>query len=79
MHLYLTKRTVLTRSKVFERERYFSFAEGYFHENVLYKVFTRNISGAITDHVKFFLKFSHLKSYHKYQVHSSHHSHSNVF
>ena len=43
------------------------------------KVFTRNISGTTTDHVKFFLNFSHLKSYHKNQVHGSHHAPLNRF
>ena len=29
-------------------------AIGYCHENVLYKVLTQNISGIVTDHVKFY-------------------------
>ena len=36
---------------------------------MFYKVFTRIISGTVTDHVKFFFNFSHLKPYHKNQVH----------
>ena len=32
----------------------FVLAIGYSHENVLYKVLTQNISGIVTDHVKFY-------------------------
>ena len=46
---------------------------------MLYKVFIGDISGTVTDHVKLFLNFSHLKSYHKNQVHGSHHAQSNIF
>ena len=48
MLLYLTKRAVFTRLKVLARERYFIDAKC--HENV----FTQNISGIVTDHVKFY-------------------------
>ena len=46
---------------------------------MLYKVFTRNISGTITDHVKFSVNFFHFKSYHKNQAPGSHHTQSNIF
>ena len=48
------KKSVFTRWKVLKRGSYFIFVKGYFHENVLYKVLTRNISGTVTDQVKFY-------------------------
>ena len=57
MLLYFTKRVVFTRRKVLKRGSYFIFAYVYFHEHVLYKVFTRKLSGTITDRIKFYLYF----------------------
>ena len=38
--------------KSLEKRKYFIFTLGYSHENVLYKLFTENISGIVTDHIK---------------------------
>ena len=63
MLLDLTKTAAFTGWKVLKRVRYFVFAQGYCHKNVLYKVLTQNTSGIVTDHVKFdpyFFKFGNL-------------------
>ena len=57
MLLYLTKRAVFTRWKVLKRGRYFVFASGYCHKNVLCKVLSQNISGIVKNHIKFCTKF----------------------
>ena len=46
------KKTLFYKMKSLKKRRYFILALGYCHENVLYKVFNRNISGTVTDHVK---------------------------
>ena len=52
MLLDLTKRAAFTRWINFKRRRYFIFAEGNFHKNVINKIFTQNISGSVIDHAK---------------------------
>ena len=54
MLLYVTKRAVFIRWKVLKIGRYFAFAKGYCHENVLHKALTQNISGIVTEHINFY-------------------------
>ena len=48
------KKSVFTRLKVLKRGKYFIFIQGYFHENVLYKVFARIVSRTVTGHIKLY-------------------------
>ena len=50
--------------KRFGKSKLLNFCSRLFSQKYA-KVFTQNISGTATDHVKFFFKFSHLKSYPK--------------
>ena len=78
MLLYFTKRVVFTRRKVLKRGSYFIFAYVYFHEHVLYKVFTRKLELLQTT-LNFIFIFSYLKPFHKNEPHGSHHPPSNMF
>ena len=65
--------------KKFGKREVVNFCLRLFSRRYALQSFTRNISGTVTDHVKFFLNFSRLKFYHKNQVHGSHHAQSNRF
>ena len=73
------KESCFYKMKSFGKRKVLYFCLRLISRKCVYKVFTRNISGTVTDHIKFFLNFSHLKSYHKNQVHGSHYAQSNRF
>ena len=50
----ITKRAVFTRWRVLKRRRYFIFVQGHCHDNMLYNIFTLDISGTVSDHAKFY-------------------------
>ena len=71
--IYFCKMKSLGKRKVL----YFCFR--LLSRKCVYKVFDRNISGIVTDHVKVILNFFRREFYHKNQVHRSHHAASNIF
>ena len=75
MLLYYAKKAVFHKMKSLGKRKVLYFCLRLFSRKC---AFTRNIWGTVTDHVKFFLNFFHVKSYHKNQVHGSHHAKSNI-
>ena len=78
MLLYLTKKSCFYKKSFGKRKLLYFWLRLFSRKCALQSFHSKHLRNCYRN-VKFFLNFSHLKSYHKNQAHGSHHTQSNIF